>query len=185
MKLFRILPLVFGSAAAGILSWSPAHALDFNFSINGPSNSTVDGIIYGLSNGTNVQASSVKVTSATGFSIATPLTFNGGGTFTVAGNTITSALYSGASGLYSLYINQNGFNGLTLTTPGNPPTISQSLTNTSGLAGVTYTPVPFDGNGASLSGGAILLALFLTMKKGRNIIASKTGIANPLTTTVS
>ncbi len=194
MKLFRILPLVFGSAAAGILSWSPAHALDFNFRFNGSptgtgsSTGTVSGTIYGLSNGTGVSASSITVTSATGFS-GFPLTFTGTpNSFNVVGGLITSASFSGISGAYNLYLNSLGVgaNALQKTVSIFPSSV-QSLGNTSGFTGVTYTsvPVPFDGNGASLSGGAILLALFLTMKKGRNIIASKTGIANPLTTTVS
>ena len=202
MKLFRILPLVFGSAAAGILSWSPAHALDFNFRFNGSptgtgsSTGTVSGTIYGLSNGTNVQASSVKVTSASGFS-ELPLTFTAfsQNSFNVAGGKITLASligsFSSVNYLSTLQINQNSQNKLVQfnLTSDDATKLSNSTTsiNSSELAGVTYTsvPVPFDGNGASLSGGAILLALFLTMKKGKNIIASRTGIANPVTTTVS
>jgi hypothetical protein len=187
MKLSYILPLVVGSAAAGVLaSTSPAHALDFNFNFTG-NNGTVSGTIYGLQNNTTSSASDITINSTSnpfqlyhGSIYNTSLNSNFttfSNSFTVSNGQITSANFSFTSTQVFLTLNSQ--------TPYYNYQNNAVATNTSNITYSSATPVPFDiPGGATIPSVGALLALG-AMRKSRKSVASKTRLANPVTAMVS
>jgi len=197
MKLFRILPLVVGSAAAGILvSTSPAHALNFTFTFTGSDSNTVSGTIYGLQDNATSAASDVVATSTSNPNLQTylgsyinNLDSRGVNSGTVAGGVLTAFTFfsnrinNGGTGEYLLL----GNNSYSYNYLGNGNSLATY--NTGGFAGINNpsasATVPFDiPGGATIPALGSLLALG-GMRKVRKSIASKTRIANFVTATVS
>jgi hypothetical protein len=189
MKLSQILPLVVGSAAAGVFaSTSPAHALDFNFSWTDSTNGYgVSGTVYGLVDNSTSAATQVfgqsNVPGDTGWMFTNP--YSGFNSFTVTNGTITSYLWlsdqnnqrmqlvspnSGNGGYHGYYT----FGGTEVTTYfSSEPNFGQTAA------------VPFDiPGGATIPSVGALLALG-AMRKARKSIASKTRLANPVCASVS
>ncbi len=195
MKLFRILPLIIGSVAAGILaSTLPAHALDFKFNFTGVDNNTVEGTIYGLQDNGTSSASDITIDSTSNpaqlyrGSIYSPSNNSffstNANSFTVANGILTSASFSFTSDQVYLQLNNDlaGFGSDNFFQNNNAPTFGPS-----GFSGATYSSadVPFDiPGGATIPAVGGLLALGL-MRKARKRIASKTRIANPVCASVS
>jgi hypothetical protein len=193
MKLSHILPLVVGSAAAGILaSTSPAHALDFNFNFTGNDGNTVGGTIYGLEDNATSAASDVVVTSASNtlhsvvgsvFQFQSNTTNLFSNSFTVSNGVLTNASFDIRKEGLSLLLGNNslGWNFYYTT--------DLSTANYNGFSGAIYSPaaatVPFDiPGGATIPSVGALLALG-AMRKARKSIASKTRLANPVCASVS
>jgi hypothetical protein len=172
MKLSRILPFVVGSAAAGILvsSVSPAQALVFNVGGTDYDVTTATGTYNSLI--TQLQsepwwgnsALAVQFASTVNNQLGLP---NGGqGPFFAFGTGlfINSQVWSGSG------VSQIGIDSTT--------TITWATTTPA-------TPVPFDiPGGATIPTVGSLLALAL-MRKAKKSMASKTRIANPVSTTIS
>jgi hypothetical protein len=185
MKLSHILPLVVGSAAAGILaSTSPAHALTYNWTINWTGGGTYTGTFNGSGtlnetsgtvtsltgdiNGSNITALDINNISGWGNTDQQyPVTNQGIGFVTANGNQYSLIDISGTKYLTE-YSTANG-----------------NLWAEVGFDIPSGTPVPFDiPGGATIPSVGALLALG-AMRKARKSLASKTRLANPVCTSVS
>ncbi|MBD2694026.1 hypothetical protein [Anabaena catenula] len=208
MKLSRILPLVVGSAAAGILASStfPAQALVFNFQFD----NTLDGTITPPIVGTGTFSFDGDLGDGTFALTFLPnynFSFNfGGDTFTngdiVGDHDLVYAIIStSGSDRFVNFSDVNPNNPLILFTPefrslllggnlgnlyeydGNPAT-GRLQGTFQGIASAA-TPVPFDiPGGATIPAVGSLFALAL-MRKAKKSLASKTRIASPVNTVVS
>ncbi|MBD2208476.1 hypothetical protein H6G27_01150 [Nostoc linckia FACHB-104] len=194
MKLFRILPLVVGSAAAGILAnTSPAHALTWTlnnvtFADGATATGTFDyDAVSNTYSNLNITLSSGTIYSSSSFNTS-HINFQQNYRFSVCSN--GSGCFN-SQYLYLIFSNNLSNLPATVTVLGHSYgltnssgniTISQSLT--SGTISSTAA-VPFDiPGGATIPSVGALLALG-AMRKTRKSIASKTRIANPVTATVS
>jgi hypothetical protein len=198
MKLTRILPLVVGSAVAGVFASNmpPAHALDFNFSLTntrGNVSGTVTGTIQGLSDNTTSAASDIIITSYPAGLTANPaapfslFSFLGGtgpseNSFTVNNGVITNDQFTYVSTKGRVYL--GSFNYISLDAPN-----SKNVWGANGHLVASYssaaTPVPFDTpGGATMATVGSLFALGL-MRQVKKRLAAKTLVVNPVETVVS
>ncbi|MEH2160642.1 MAG: hypothetical protein V7K38_06245 [Nostoc sp.] len=195
MKLFRILPLVVGSAAAGILaSTSPAHALTWNLNnVQFQDGATASGTFdY---DPTSLVYSNLSITLSSG-TIYTSQSFSTSNLNIKLPNQF-SVCSNGAACLSSQYVYLRFSSNLSNT----PGTLNVTATGSSygvtNLAGtptssspltsgtISSTAVPFEiPGGATIPSVGALLALGL-MRKARKSIASNTPIVQPISEMVS
>ncbi|MBD2694986.1 hypothetical protein [Anabaena catenula] len=205
MKLSRILPLIVGSAAAGVFaSMSPAHALSWNlnnvqFTDGGSATGSFD---YNAGVFSNVNISVFRPDSSLfqAFTTSNVITVDGGGNQSNFRNlwlkaspgtpgsreirlSINSSQSFGTDGTYNLVSNNNWAVGDTYY--GTSEVLRIAGINLSSGANVASAAVPFDiPGGATMPVVGSLLALG-AMRKVKKSLALKTRIANPVETVVS
>jgi hypothetical protein len=174
-SLSRLLPLVVGSAAAGVLaSMSPAHALTYNWSFSGLANTS--GTFDTAADGTTITSWNGQVG---GVAIANLL--NAGG---LGGNDNLYPLTDNGVSFNDSFFFYNIFKSSELGWVLGKGTTNSGFNFNRGVFdgefNATAVPVPFDiPGGATIPAVGSLLALG-AMRKAKKSIASKTRIANPV-----
>lgn len=199
MKLLRILPLVVGSAVAGILAiTSPAHALttwsfnnatfdngarvtgSFDYDNTITNSSAADGYLnvnITLYNNLNAILATYNTANISAASDADELYLNNGGYGLFAGNAPSywDDPLSGGTGTLAI-----GGNAILAYGLGTAPGFTTQGTGNSGTISAAPASVPFDiPGGATIPTVGSLLALG-AMRKVKKSIASKTSIASPV-----